>query len=77
MALFVRNGGSRHTGQVAPPQRNNHIVLVNIFVNSILAKMKDICYGSIAHTIDVCKDDSLFDDQIDHSFPTSYNGLIN
>ena len=22
MALFVRNGGSRHTGQAAPPQRN-------------------------------------------------------
>ena len=24
MALFVRNGGSRHTGQAAPPQRNIH-----------------------------------------------------
>ena len=22
MALLVRNGGSRHTGQAAPPQRN-------------------------------------------------------
>ena len=26
MALFVRNGGSRHTGQAAPPQRNIQIV---------------------------------------------------
>ena len=25
MALFVRNGGSRHTGQAAPPQRNIHV----------------------------------------------------
>ena len=25
MALFVRNGGSRHTGQAAPPQRNIHL----------------------------------------------------
>ena len=24
VALFVRNGGSRHTGQAAPPQRNIH-----------------------------------------------------
>ena len=24
MALFVRKGGSRHTGQAAPPQRNIH-----------------------------------------------------
>lgn len=24
MALFVRNGGSRHSGQAAPPQRNIH-----------------------------------------------------
>ena len=25
MALLVRNGGSRHTGQAAPPQRNIQI----------------------------------------------------
>ena len=32
-----------------------------------LAQMKYVCNGSVAHSIDVCKDNTLFDDQVDHS----------
>ena len=37
MALFVRNGGSRHTGQAAPPQRN----IQGAPINSILHGKKN------------------------------------
>ena len=30
MSLFVRNGGSRHTGQTAPPQRNIQLYLATM-----------------------------------------------
>ena len=42
MALFVRKGGSRHTGQAAPPQRNIQNVIrydfIEHFINELAEK---------------------------------------